>query len=203
MTRSKPLVIGITGTIGSGKSTVGRVVEAQNIPVIDSDRVVHDLFDCNKELKNAIEQRFGSQVIDPSGKIDRQSLGTIVFADPVRRKELEAIVHPATINEIERQIQTLSDHPFVAVLVPLLFEARLEEHYDLIWSVYTDEKTLRERLRSRDGLSDEEIERRLAAQLSQNEKSTRAAHTIDNSGTTEETERQVLQLINTLKKETE
>ncbi|MBX9671449.1 MAG: dephospho-CoA kinase [Candidatus Obscuribacterales bacterium] len=203
MTRSKPLIIGITGTIGSGKSTVGRILATQNVPVIDSDKVVHDLFDSSEKLKSAIKTAFGQQVINSAGKIDRQQLGAIVFADPARRKELESIVHPATIEEIQKQIQALSNNRFVAVLVPLLFEARLESHYDLIWSVYTDEQTLRTRLRSRDGLTDEEIDKRLAAQFKQVDKSARAAHTIDNSGTTEETEKQLLLLIEKLKKDPE
>ncbi len=203
MTKPKPLIIGITGTIGSGKSTVGRILAEQDVPVIDSDRVVHNLFESNDELKAAIKNEFGASVIDLEGNIDRQRLGAIVFADPTRRKQLEAIVHPATIEEIQKQILSLPNNQFVAVLVPLLFEAGLEKQYDLIWSVYTEEQTLKGRLKSRDGLTDEEIEKRLAAQMKQNEKSKRATHTIDNSGTTDETEKQVLQLLGQLKKDSE
>lgn len=202
----RPYTIGVTGTIGSGKSRVGGILKDLGIPVIDSDIVVHELFSDNESLKNSIRSRFGDSVIQQSnGKetVDRKALGKIVFADAAARKDLESIVHPATIDECGRRINAASDSDLVAVLVPLLFEAGLENHYDEIWAVYTDEKTLRKRLSARDNLSVEEVERRLSAQLSQNEKVSRSSERIDNSGTVEETEKQVRALVEKVRRKLE
>src|SRR5262249_51615145 len=131
----------------------------------------------------------------------------IVFTDEDARRDLEAIVHPATILECRRQvakvaqvhrIEKLDGRGIVAVLVPLLFEAGLADEYDEIWTVYAEDEVLRQRLQKRDNLGHVEIEKRLAAQLSQKEKMTRATQVIDNSGTKEETERQVELLLNKL-----
>jgi dephospho-CoA kinase len=200
---NKPFVIGITGTIGSGKSAVGKVLERFGVPVIDSDVVVHDLFEDNAELRTAIRARFGNSVIvshNGNEKIDRKALGQIVFNDTDARKDLESIVHPATIEECRRQISEAADgSDVVAVLVPLLFEANLENQYDEIWAIYADADTLKDRLQKRDHLSMVDVERRLAAQLPQEQKVLRADHSIDNSGTLEETAQQVERLLACLK----
>lgn len=198
-TTNRPYVIGVTGTIGSGKSRVGNVLDRLGIPVIDSDIVVHHLFSNDQSMKNAIKSRFGDSVIqyaDGVETVNRAALGKIVFADTAARKALENIVHPATIRECQRRIEEASKSDLVAVLVPLLFEAGLEKHYDEIWAVYTDQKVLRKRLSARDNLSPDEVDKRLSAQLPQEEKVSRSKETINNSGTPEETEKQVIDLVN-------
>lgn len=203
MTNKKPFVIGITGTIGSGKSTVGRILAHEGIPVIDSDKVVHDLFDFDEQMQDALVNEFGKDIlveVGDSRKIDRIALGRIVFSDPAARKRLEKIVHPATIAACRNAVSEFSDRQAVAVLVPLLFEANLENDYDEIWTVFANEEVLRNRLKERDKLTDEEIDKRLAAQLAQSEKKARAQNLIDNSGTKEETERQVKTLVESLLK---
>lgn len=204
--RNKPFTIGVTGTIGSGKSRVGVILKDMGIPVIDSDIVVHELFSNDETLKNSIKSRFGDSVVhEENGReiVDRAALGKIVFADAAARKVLESIVHPATIQECRRRIEAEHESDLVAVLVPLLFEAGLEKHYDEIWAVYTDEQTLRKRLGARDKLSIEEVERRLAAQLPQAEKVSRSSEKIDNSGTVEETEAQVITLVDKVRQKLE
>lgn len=202
----RPYTIGVTGTIGSGKSRVGAILSDMGIPVVDSDIVVHDLFSNNEAMKDSIRSRFGDGVVhNNNGKetVDRTALGKIVFADTAARKDLESIVHPATIQECRRRIEEQSGSDIVAVLVPLLFEAGLEKHYDEIWAVFTDEQTLRKRLGARDNLSIEEVERRLAAQLSQKEKISRSSEKIDNSGTVEETAAQVIALVEKVREKLE
>lgn len=201
--KKQPYVIGVTGTIGSGKSAVGQVLESLGVPVIDTDKVVHELFEENVEMRAAIHERFGDSVMTTANdeqKVDRVALGKIVFADPDARKSLEAIVHPATIEECRRRITALSDRSdIVAVLVPLLFEAGLEKQYDEIWAIFADAETLKKRIQARDKLSMQDVERRLAAQLPQDEKVSRSDASIDNSGSLKETSLQVEKLLQRIK----
>ncbi len=189
----RPYLIGITGTIGAGKSTVGKILESRGIPVIDTDKVVHELLKTDHGAKNAIRDRFGESTItlDENGQetVDRVALGKVVFSDGEARKALEAILHPLVILECRRKVAALTSplipfipgRPLVAILVPLLFEANLESEYDEIWCIYTEEETLRERLKKRDKMSSTEIDNRLATQLPQEEKMRRSKHVIDNS----------------------
>ncbi len=190
-----PKVIAITGTIGSGKSLVGKILAERNIPVIDSDQVVHDLLSTNKPLQKAITDRFGQAITLENNGIDRDKLGAIVFTDETSRRDLELLVHPAVISEINRQLERLSGEPLAAVLAPLLFEAGLSGQYDEIWAVVAAEPVIRSRLKRRDNLSDREIDCRLSAQWSQEEKAARCHSIIDNSGTIEDTRHQVETLL--------
>jgi dephospho-CoA kinase len=205
----KPYVIGITGTIGSGKSLVGAIIERHGIPVIDTDKLVHSLLD-SPPVQKQLQDRFGKRIMAARAgedAVDRAALARIVFADDDARKDLEAIVHPATILECRKQVTKLAkEHVIaklggrglVAVLVPLLFEAGLADEYDEIWTVYAEDEVLKQRLQKRDNLNSDEIEKRLAAQLPQKEKALRATQVIDNSGTKEKTERQVELLLKKL-----
>lgn len=188
-----PKIVGITGTIGSGKSTVGNILAHAGVPVIDTDAIVHELLTDDTPARRAVIARFGTAIVaDGSGGIDRAKLGKTVFADEQARKELEAIVHPAVIMEYRRRVNQLLDHPVVAILVPLLFEAGVEGEFDEVWTVIADEPTLRNRLKQRDALTEDEIDRRLAAHWSQTAKAGRSLRTVDNSGTLENTRGQVL-----------
>lgn len=198
---SQPFVIGITGTIGSGKSTVGEILARHNVPVIDTDKIVHDLLARDQAIINSIIEKFGDEVAsrtETGMTIDRQALGKLIFADPRARSDLEAIVHPATIMACRRLVANYKEEKLIAILVPLLFEAGLESEYDEIWTIYTDDATLTERISKRDGLLQAEIEQRIAAQLPQKEKIKRSRQVIDNSGTKDQTEEQVKKLIEKL-----
>ncbi len=196
---SKPYVIGITGTIGSGKSAVGNILTELGIPVIDSDKVVHDLFASNKILKDRLVDVFGPSIISESGLgIDRKALGHIVFSDLKAKEHLEDIVHPLTIEACLKDLSKYSGQEIVAILVPLLFEAAPHLGYDVIWTVITEEKILLERLTSRDKMTEEQAKQRLAAQFSQEKKAQQAKHVINNSGTLAETAAQVRKLINNI-----
>ncbi len=190
-----PRIIAITGTIGSGKSMVGRILEEVGVPVIDTDKIVHHLLTQNTPTRTAVVERFGAEIQNEDGSIDRRKLGPIVFKDPAARKELEAIVHPAVILECRRRVQELADKRLVAILVPLLFEAGLGNEYDEAWTVFTNEPVLRERLRRRDGLSDQQIDQRLSAQWSQDKKAQLAHRVIDNSGSADATRKTVEVLV--------
>lgn len=196
----KPFVIGITGTIGSGKSTVGSILEELGVPVIDTDTITHEVQNSEK-IKRAVVERFGKAVLtdDGTGKIDRKKLGALVFKDPAAKRDLEAMIHPAVILESRRCVAAHSGKPIVAILAPLLFEAKVQDEYDEIWAIVAKEETLRERLAKRDQLSNDLITQRLAAQFSQEEKARLSSVVIDNSTSREDTKRQVLVNLEKLK----
>ncbi len=195
---ARPTVVGITGTIGSGKSLVGTLLKTRGFTVIDTDEVVHQLFASDAELQRAIGNRFGTAVLTKRNEIDRPRLGAIVFSDEEARKDLEAIVHPAVVRECERLILEHLNEKCIFFLVPLLFEAGLSSRYDKIWAVTTDDSVLRERLQARTNLSDEEMTARFAAQMSQSQKASLAHRVIDNSGSIADTEKQVNALLQEL-----
>lgn len=188
----KPFVIGITGTIGAGKSTVGEILIELGVPVIDTDTITHEVQNSEK-VKRAVVERFGKAVLtdDGSGKIDRKKLGALVFKDSGAKRDLEAIIHPLVILESRRCVAAHSGEPLVAILAPLLFEAKVQGEYDEIWAVIASEEVLRKRLSKRDDLTNDAITQRLAAQFSQQEKARLSSVVIDNSGDREETKRQV------------
>lgn len=216
-----PIVLGITGTIASGKSTVGRLLAEKNIPVIDTDQLTHDVLAHDVSVKKAIVEQFGPGVLQaPTTEttnsaaasseaanaeispldtpIDRKNLAKIVFKNADSRRKLEQIVHPSVVLSCRRRIKELNQEKIVAVLVPLLFEANMADEYDEIWTVFTSEEVLKQRLGERDKLDAIEIQRRLEAQLPQSEKCNRADQVIDNSHSEAETARQVNLLLEKL-----
>ncbi len=191
--------IGVTGTIGSGKSAVGRILESLGVPVIDTDKVVHQLLDHDQQVQDLIAERFGKTIListadDAQPRVDRKALGVWVFKDFEARKDLEAIIHPRVRRECRRLFEEYAckdNVKAVATLVPLLFESSNQPVYDAVWTVIAEESVLRERLKDRDHLSSDEITNRLAAQFSQEKKASLSARVIDNSTDLEHTRRQV------------
>lgn len=182
--------LGITGTIGSGKSTVGAMLQKRGITVVDTDVIVHDLLANSEHVRKLVLDRFGT--------VERTKLGNVVFFDPQAKKDLESILHPEAIAVCRKLVEDHQKESVVAFLVPLLFEANLEDEYDQIWSVQVDPLQLRNRLKKRNNFTDDEIDARLNNQLSQEVKSSKSHYTIDNSGSLEETEKQVDELLQRL-----
>lgn len=194
---SMPKVIAVTGIIGSGKSLVGRILEEIGVPVFDTDKIVHYLLTEDTPTRELVFKRFGDGIRQSDGSVDRRALGNVVFADADARRDLEAIVHPAVRTECRRRVESVCDQPLVAVLIPLLFEAGLEKEYKEIWTVTADEAILRERLQRRDNLAGDEMDRRIAAQWSQEKKAKLATRVIDNSGSEAATRKQIEALVKT------
>ena len=199
--------IGVTGTIGSGKSTIGKILQELGVAVIDSDKIVHSLLESDDQVKEAVTKRFGSTVVATASHgvqtIDRRALGNIVFNDAEAKTDLERILHPRVREDCRAQIAKLAEDKktkIVAYLVPLLFESGLGKEYDQTWAVITDESVLRARLAKRDGFSFEVISKRLALQLSQTMKAALADKTIENSHDIETTREQVVSLLKELHK---
>lgn len=189
------VVIGLTGGIASGKSTVSQYLRELGAPVIDADAIVHELQQPGTPVTAAIAREFGPGVIRPDGSLDRAALGAIIFADAARRKALEAIVHPAVRERMWSEVERYraEGRPAVILDVPLLIESKIHRTVDRVWVVYIDRELQIERLIDRDGLTPEQAGQRISAQMSLDEKRQYADLIIDNRGTREQTRSQVEQ----------
>lgn len=201
-------MVGLTGGIGTGKSTVARMLAALGARVIDADAIVHELQAPGTPLLARIAEAFGSAMLRPDGALDRERLGKLVFSDPAARKRLNELVHPAVGVEMVRRLEAAraAGVPLVVLDIPLLLEgrtaraaqpARAATASDLVSEVivvYAPEAAQIERQVSRDGATAEHAAERVRAQLSIEEKRKLADHVIDNSGTLADTERQVREL---------
>jgi len=195
------LRIGLTGGIATGKSYVLDQFRRHGVPCLDADELVHGVEAAGTEATTAIAARFGREVLTPDGAVDRARLGPIVFADPVARTDLEAIVHPAVYRAIVaglRGFELLGGYPFAVVDVPLLYETGAEQQFDRVIVTVCPEAMQRARLAER-GMSEEAARQRLAAQWPIEKKAQRADFVIRTDGTFEETDRKVSELVEILK----
>src|SRR5512143_3629986 len=183
-------LIGLTGNIATGKSTVAKMLEDLGATVIDADALVHELQHKGTPVYDDIVAAFGSAVLDEAGEIDRKALGSIVFADPARLRTLESIVHPAVLIESMRRI-TEAPTPIVVYEAIKLIEAGRAEMCDALWVVTASSGVQLQRLMRDRNMSEAEARQRIAAQPPQSEKIKRATVVIDNSGSREETRQQV------------
>ena len=183
-------VIGLTGNIGTGKSTVAEMLAELGAEVIDADKVAHEMMRPGTPVHAAVVEAFGPEVLSPDGKIDRRLLGTLVFTDPAALARLEAITHPATIEAISRRI-SVTFARVVAVEAIKLFEAGMADAYDSVWVTTCRPEQQIERVVAERGLSRAEAKQRLWAQPPQEDKVARADVVIDNSGSLSQTREQV------------
>jgi len=161
--------IGLTGGIATGKSTVGRLLEAEGLPVLDADNYAREVLAPGSPGAAAVLQRYGDTVrADGTGQerptIDRGALGSIVFSDPAEKHWLEELVHPLVRQRFDQALAELVAEPTVVLMIPLLFEAGLEGLCSEVWLVDCNEAQQLERLMQRDGLSAIDAEARIDAQ---------------------------------------
>lgn len=183
------MIIGLTGGTGSGKSTVADYLKRKGCRIIDADKLAKDITEKDEQVKADIRARFGSEVFDLSGNLMRKKLAAVAFSDPERKAALESIVTRRVIEAIHEKIYHLraGEEEGVAVIdAPLLFECGLDEISDENWLVVSEENIRKQRLELRDGLSLEEISKRMNSQMSDDEKLKRADFVIKNSGSLEE-----------------
>jgi dephospho-CoA kinase len=186
-------LIGLTGGIATGKSTVAAMLAARGAAVVDADAIAREILLPGAPAFTEVVERFGDGVLDERGAIDRPALGAIVFAEPGLRVALEQITHPR-INALmqERIVEGLqSDVPLVVADIPLLFEGGREDAFEGTMLVYARPPTQLLRIRERDGLDDIAAQRRLVAQLPIDDKRARATWVIDNDGSRDSTADQV------------
>ncbi|KRN94643.1 dephospho-CoA kinase [Pediococcus stilesii] len=185
------VIIGLTGGIAMGKSTISNFLKKKGIKVVDADQIAHAVLNFSNVVSD-IADTFGKIFLNPDGTVDRKRLGKIVFSDPDKLKRLNAIVQPQIRAEISKKIATLSSEKMVILDAPVLFEQGYEKSVDYVMVVATDEKTQISRLMQRDNLSKSDAKKRIEAQIPIEEKMKKATVVIDTSGTIEATQQQVV-----------
>ena len=173
--------IGLTGGIASGKSSVGRLLEARGWPVLDADQYAREALAPNTSASQAVAQRFGAGVGN-AADLDRKALGRIVFSDAEERRWLETLVHPLVRDRFQQELERHSQAPVVVLMIPLLFETGLEALCSEVWLVDCEPRQQLERLMLRSGLNEADAQARLAAQWPLSRKRPLADRVIDNRG---------------------
>jgi dephospho-CoA kinase len=186
-------VFGLTGNIGSGKSTVAAMLRKAGIPVLDVDQMSREVTAPGGRAYDAVVQAFGKGIVRDDGTIDRKRLGGIVFSDPASRERLERITHPAIFEAIKEAIAGIESegHPAVVVEATLIHELGRKGLFEAVISVTCDRETALSRLAARDGMSRGQAEARLRAQMDADRKAGASDYVIDNSGAIESTRPQV------------
>jgi dephospho-CoA kinase len=194
-------LIGLTGGIASGKSTVAAILRRLGAAVVNADELSREVVQPGTPGWEEIVEIFGPEVLQPDRALDRQKLRKIVFNAPEARKKLEAIIHPRVRARAEQRIQEHAAAGFEIVVyeVPLLFEGNLQNSLRPVLLVATDVATQKKRLQQRDQLTESEAEKHIAAQMSLEEKRRLADYVIENDGSLEDLERQVVDVLTKIK----
>jgi len=193
-------IFGLTGNIGSGKSTVAAMLRDAGIPVLDADLISREVTAPGGRAYDAVVQAFGGGIVRDDGSIDRKRLGEIVFADPVSRERLERITHPAILEAMKEAIAGIEreGHRAAVVEATLIHESGRKGLFEAVISVTCDRETAISRLAARGGMSRSQAEARLRAQMDADRKAGASDYVIDNSGDIESTRRQVVALARVL-----
>jgi dephospho-CoA kinase len=186
------LLVGLTGGIGSGKSTVARMLEERGAVVLDADALARTVVEPGTPGHDLVVERFGANILAPGGDIDREALASIVFADPAARRDLEEIVHPEVRRLFAEECERYADSNAVVVFsAPLLVETGMHTAFQVLVVVSATVETQIERLMRERGMGEEQIRARIDAQLPLEDKAAVADVLIDNEGPREDLERQV------------
>ncbi len=191
----KPHLIGLTGNIGSGKSTAARFFEEEGIPSISSDAIVHELYNSNKNLQEFLINKFGS--------LNRKIIGEQIFGEKeeqkIKRRLLEEKVHPLVEEKLKEWVKENANSPILINDVPLLFEAHLEKRFNSIIFIQVDKSVQIKRLKKRNPeMSEEEILNRINSQMSQEEKISKSDIVISNNSSLQEFRAKILNVIQNL-----
>ena len=183
--------VGLTGGIGSGKSTVASLLKERGATVIDADAIARQVVEPGSETLAELVAEFGDRILRDDGSLNRGELAAIAFADRIATERLNEIMHPAIKAETVRLLSAAGDSAIVIHDMPLLLETGQQDLVDMVVVVDVPEEVQRERAVGQRGLSLDDVERRMAAQVIRSERLARADVVIDNSGTREDTARQV------------
>lgn len=188
------MLLGLTGGIASGKSTVSAILKELGAVIIDADKIAHQSMKYGTRAWEMIVETFGQYIQNDDGSINRRRLAGLVFNDQQKRKELESITHPIIISEIKNIVNSFADNEVIVIDAPLLFEVGLDELVDCVWVIYTSRDIQLERLKKRDSLTTDEAESRIEAQLPLKEKCQMADFVIDNNGSIRELKQKIIKL---------
>lgn len=175
------LIVGLTGGIASGKSSVARLFEALGVPVVDADAIAREVVAAGTPGLDAIRARFGERVIAADGELDRAGLRARVFADAAARRDLEAILHPRIRHIMDERLRAACA-PYAIAMIPLLLETGQQERFDRVLVVDVSQATQLQRAHARDGTSHQTLQGILAAQLDRDSRLAQADDVIDNEG---------------------
>jgi dephospho-CoA kinase len=194
-------LVGLTGGIASGKSTVAEILKRQGAAIINADVLAREVVEPDRQAWTEIVNTFGTAVLQPDRALDRQKLRAIIFDDPDARKKLESIIHPQVRALAEQRIREHAAAGYAVIVyeVPLLFEGNLQEWLRPVILVACDVDTQRKRLQSRDNLSAVQAQKHIEAQMSLEEKRRLAEYVIENNGSLEDLERQVQAVLEKIK----
>ena len=194
-------VIGLTGGIASGKSTVTKLLRQYGLDVLDADAIAWELAQPNNKLWRSYVDRYGERVLLPDQQLNRQAVADIVFSQPEEKAWMDGMAHPIIKAEIQNQLNHLSEAGKKAAVidVPLLYEAGWDKLVDEVWLVYVDSEVQLQRLMARNGYDVQEAERRIKAQMPLAEKRRKAQVVIDNNGTDQELAERVKKLLDAQK----
>lgn len=191
------MIIGLTGSIASGKSTVSKMLEELGYPIIDADKVARLVVEPGQETLVKIAALFGESVIREDGTMDRAKVGELIFNDPASRKSLNDVIHPAIRKEMLRQRAELLEqgHQSIIMDIPLLFESRLQHFVDKILVVSVTEENQLNRLMERNQLTEKEARARISSQLPMSVKEEGADAVIYNNGSFDDTRWQLNRIL--------
>jgi dephospho-CoA kinase len=198
-------IIGLTGGIATGKSTVSDILKNAGAVIIDADRIARNVVKKGLPAYQEIIDAFDENILLPDGEIDRSLLGDIIFNDPEKKQRLNSIVHPHVRKETNLQlkhIEKTQPNTIVILDIPLLLEAQMHKNLSEVIVVYAPEHTQIKRLMQRDGISKADALARVRSQMSIEEKKDLATIVIDNSGTRENTRKRTLEIFQRIKKQT-
>lgn len=196
------LVVGLTGGIATGKSTVATIFENAGAVIIDADQIAREVVKKGQPAHRAIVEKFGKNVLLPDGEINRSALGDIIFNDPHKKDLLNKIVHPYVRKEQDRQLQHIekaNPNAIVILDIPLLLESEMYRNLSEVVVVYAPEHFQIQRLMQRDNISQADALARVRSQMPIEEKKEKATIVIDNSGSREHTRKQALKIFQQLK----
>lgn len=195
------ITIGITGGIGTGKSTVSEYLQEKGYRIIDCDAISRGITKAGSPALEELRQAFGDGIFRENGELDRKKTAAVVFSDPEKKAKLERIVTDRVFDELERSIRRAKDDGLPAVFLdaPILFETGADRLCDRVWLVTAEEDLRIRRVASRDGMTAEEVRRRIRSQMPEEEKKKRSDSVLDNSGSVRDLQAQIDELLRKIK----
>ena len=193
------MIIGLTGGIGAGKTTVSDYLKKKGYPVLDADEVAREIVEPGSETLEELTRAFGKNILNSDGSLNRRFLAGIVFSDPEKKKLIDGIMHGKIIDTLLKRARSMEKEPFVFIDVPLLFETGMDRYVDQVWVVDAEEEIRIKRVMERDDSSREDVLRRIRFQAGRDEKIKKAHIILNNSGVKKILYRQIDEALNKLR----